>query len=136
MAKFLRKKWKVGEDIGLLLLRVSLGASIFYGHGLPKWTRLIEGGEVRFSDPLGIGAETSFYLVLFAEGICFLFVILGLFTRLALIPLIIAMFVAVFVFHANSPFGDYEMSLIYFFGFVALFLIGPGTYSIDERFRK
>lgn len=135
MAGLLNKKWKVGEGIGLLLLRIGLGIGIFIGHGLPKWKVIFQGRETQFADPLGIGSEISFYLVLFAEGICFLFVILGLFTRLALIPLIIAMFVAVFVFHANSTFGDYEMSLIYLFGFVALFLTGPGSYSIDEQYR-
>lgn len=127
----LLKDWTNGKDLGILILRLVLGFSIFYGHGLGKWNKLLSGDEIQFLDPIGMGAETSFYLVVFAEGVCFLFVMLGLFTRLALIPLMITMFVATFIFHAGHEFGSVEGPMIFFFGFLALFFSGAGKYSVD-----
>lgn len=128
----LLKDWTNGKDLGILILRLVLGFSIFYGHGLGKWNKLLTGDEIQFLDPIGIGVETSFYLIIFAEGVCFLFVMLGFLTRLALIPLMIAMFVAAFVFHSGHDFGQTEGSMIFFFGFLALFISGAGKYSVDN----
>ena len=136
MIKILEKKWKNGKDIGALILRVVLGASIFYGHGLQKWNQVMDGKGIEFPDPLGIGSEFSFYLVLAAEIFCFFFVIVGFYTRLALIPLMIVMFAAAFIYHGGQLFSDFELPLIYLFGLLALFFIGPGRYSIDHQFRK
>lgn len=136
MIKRLGKEWKSGSDIGALLLRLALGVSIFYGHGLDKWNQVLDGKAVEFADPLGIGPEFSFHLVLLSEGFLVFFVIVGLYTRIAMIPLIIAMFVAAFIFHGGELFNDYELPMLYFFGLVALFFIGPGKYSLDSHFKK
>ena len=87
---------------------------------------------LQFSDPIGIGAGLSFHLVLFAEFVCAILLMLGLATRLALIPLIIAMLVAAFVAHADDPFGKKEMALLYLVVFITLLITGPGKYSIDN----
>jgi putative oxidoreductase len=59
-----------------------------------------------------------------------------LWTRLALIPLMIAMFVAAMVFHAKDPIGDKESSLSYLILYYVLFLLGSGRYSLDMFLRK
>lgn len=135
MAK-LTKEWAYGKDINALILRLVLGLSIFYGHGLSKWEVLFGSGEIQFPDPLGVGVTLSIGLAAFAEVICALFVAAGLLTRFALIPLIITMGVATFIFHSGDPFGKLEMPMIYFFGFIALLFIGPGRFSLDHIIKK
>lgn len=101
-------------------------------HGIPK-VKKIMGGDLGFGDPIGLGSEVSLVLVAFAEAICGFLVILGLGTRWASIPLIIAMAVAAFVAHATDPFGTKEKPLLFLIIFVVLLLTGSGKYSVDHR---
>lgn len=121
----------VSPDVAVLLLRI--GASVLMmTHGFPKLMQVLEG-DFSFGDPLGIGPAPSLILVAFAEFICAVFVLLGLWTRLALIPLIITMSVAVFVAHAGDPFSKKELGLFFLITFVVLFLTGPGKISLDNK---
>ena len=44
--------------------------------------------------------------------------IIGLFTRQAVIPLIITMLVAIFVIHGDDPFKDKEMAILYLIPYI------------------
>jgi putative oxidoreductase len=118
-------------DFGLLILRIGF-AAIMITHGWGKLNMVLSGAEIQFADPIGIGMVPSFYLTIFAEFFCSVLVILGLFTRLALIPLMITMAVACFVVHAADPFSKQEPSLMLLIAFLFLMFSGPGRYSIDH----
>ena len=118
------------SHIAVFLLRV-FSSLFMLTHGFPKVMKVING-DMSFADPIGLGAGLSLVLSAFAEGICSLFVLLGWKTRLAAIPLIINMAVAVFFAHAGDPFGDKEMALLYLLIFVVLFITGAGKYSLDR----
>lgn len=124
------------HDVILLLLRLTFGLSMAFAHGWPKLQKLIAGGEIRFMDFLGLGPEISLGLAVFAELFCAILLAVGLFTRLSAIPLIITMFVAVFVAHWGDPYSDMEKGLLFLVPYVCLLLAGPGWYSIDARIRK
>lgn len=124
------------HDVVLLLLRLMFGLSMAYAHGWPKLQKLMAGGEIKFLDFLGLGAEISLGLAVFAELGCALLLALGLFTRLAAIPLIITMFVAVFVAHWGDPYADMEKGLMFLIPYLCILLAGPGWYSIDAQIRK
>lgn len=119
------------NDFALLLLRTVSGAFMLFAHGLPKVIRLF-AGEINFADPLGIGMISSLILVVFAEFLCSVFIIVGLFTRASLIPLIITMSVAGFVYHGADPFAQKEKALLFLLIFVFLFITGPGRYSLSR----
>jgi putative oxidoreductase len=121
-------------DLASLVLRLALG-SIMMSHGIPKLMNLLSG-TIAFGDPIGIGITTSLTLVVFAEFFCSILIIFGFWTRLALIPLIITMLVAVFIVHINEGIGKMELALIYLLSYCALFLLGSGKYSIDEYFKR
>ena len=123
-------------DIALLLLRVVAGFTMFKGHGLGKFERLIGDDPIKFGDPLGIGSVPTFVLAVFAEALCSLLIISGLFTRLASIPLIGTMATAVFLVHFNDPFNRIELPSIYLAVFLFLLLCGAGKYSLDNLFFK
>lgn len=120
------------RHIGLLLLRLGLGAAMIYGHGYPKLMKIING-NMEFVDPIGIGEAATLILATITEVVLPILIILGLKTRLASIPVAITMAVAFFIFHASDSFGgSKEMSFLYLIGFVSISLLGPGRYSIDR----
>ncbi len=132
VTKYLSKEWGRGNEIALFLLRVVAGLVLLYGHGFKKLTTIFSGEEIRFMDPLGIGATSSYYMAGFAEGICAILLILGLFSRLATLVLAIN-FVVIFYVHAIGGDGFQELELIFFYlaSFVALTFSGPGRFSLD-----
>ena len=117
-------------NTALLILRVVV-AAFMITHGLPKLMNMMSGNS-KFGDPIGIGKDLSLGLTVFAEFVCAILLLLGLATRLALIPLIIAMLDAAFVAHADDPFGKKDMALLYLVIFITLLITGPGKYSVDN----
>jgi putative oxidoreductase len=105
---------------------------MLFSHGLPK---IMNYSQIKnsFPDPLGIGNSASLILTILAEFVCALFITLGIKTRISLIPLIITMLVAAFIIHAGDPFAKVEFPLLYAYAFVAIFISGPGKFSIDKK---
>ncbi|HRW76244.1 MAG: DoxX family protein [Lewinellaceae bacterium] len=122
-------------DWMLLGLRLAFGCQMLAFHGWGKATKLLTGDPTAFADPFGWGPVPSLVLTVFAEGLCALLLILGLFTRWAAVPLIITMLVAVFIIHQGDPWGDRELGLLYLAGYLAIAVFGPGRYSLDEQWR-
>lgn len=122
-------------SIAMLILRIGSGMLILVNHGLDK---LIHFGDKanRFADPFDIGSTTSLALVVFAEFFCAAFIILGLFTRLATIPLIIAMSVALFVANKGAIFGKGELPALFLVCFIAILILGAGRISLDKFIEK
>src|SRR5438270_11853541 len=95
-----------------LLLRVGAGSLIMIDHGLDKLIHFAQKAR-HFPDPFHIGSTTALSLVVFAEFFCGAFLILGLFTRLACIPLIIAMATALVFAHKGDFYGQGEAAGIF-----------------------
>jgi putative oxidoreductase len=121
--------------IVLLLTRILIG-SFMIVHGLQKTHLLFAPGGIQFADPIGVGMTLSLLLTLFAEIICSGLILIGFGTRLAVIPLIITMIVAVFVVHADHGFAKQEMGLQYLMTYILLLVTGSGKYSIDQLISK
>ena len=91
MKKLLSTKYSASAfNIAMLILRAGLGG-LMLPHGYDKLTNFAANREgiINF---LGLGPNISLALLIFAEFFCSLFLILGLFSRLVVIPLIIAIF--------------------------------------------
>lgn len=127
---------KSNTNLTLLIIRLTFGGLMLLNHGIPKINRLFGDEPVRFMDFMGIGAETSLALAIFAEAICAILVMVGLFTRYSVIPLIFTMIVAVFVAKQGSPLADRELGLLYMMAFIGLIFSGAGKYSLDEALLK
>ncbi|MGS2763231.1 DoxX family protein [Sinomicrobium sp. M5D2P9] len=123
------------SGLGLALLRICASALIMT-HGFGKLQMLLNGGEIEFPDPVGVGAKTSLILAVIGEFIAPILVIIGFKTRWATIPTVITMIVAAFVVHGSDPLAKREMALLYLVIFVAIGLLGPGKFSIDGALGK
>jgi putative oxidoreductase len=128
-------------NFGLLIFRIGVSIMMLT-HGYPKLLKIIDA-NFQPGDPLGVGAEASmimagfseFALVLagFAEFICSIFLIFGLATRCALVPLIITMSVALTFVHIDDPFKSQEKAFFYLLAYLFMLITGPGKYSIDQK---
>jgi len=135
MLKKLLASKALNTDFASLILRVVMGGFMIYAHGWPK----MMGWEVKvekFTGPFGMPNNLALGLAIFAEVFCCVFIVAGLFTRLAAIPVIICMAVAAFYAHAGDPLADKEGSLTYMAAFIAIFILGSGKYSLDKTFFK
>ena len=121
-------------NVALLVMRLLFGGLLMW-HGVSK-ILAIDELSASFPDPIGLGGRLSLYLVIFVEVVCSVAVIFGAFYRLALIPIIVAMAVAMFVVHRGDAFAAKELALIFFVVFVLMFVMGAGAYSLDNIIAK
>lgn len=121
----------LAEDLGKLLLRVLAGGLMLLDHGWPKLAGFGEKMDT-FPDPIGLGPALSLGLITFAEVLCALLVVLGIWTRLSTIPLIIGMAVITFITHGDDILGQGESGLLYLTAFLSILLLGAGRFSLDR----
>ncbi len=119
------------HDAGLFALRASLGLTMLVAHGWGKFVGFAEK-SAGFPDPIGLGGPLSLALMVFAEVFCSLGLVAGIATRLAALPLVIAMAVAAFVQHGPDPWQQKELAFVYLVGFAAIALAGAGRWSVDH----
>lgn len=121
----------INLDSLLLIARIVI-AALMLVHGIPKLLMLFSGEPVNFPGIMGMNPALSLTLAVFAEVLCSVLILFGLGTRLAVIPLIITMLIAVFYVHIADPFSKQELGLHYLLVYVLLFMSGSGRYSLDN----
>ena len=124
-------------DWAALILRSTLGLLMIIGHGWFKFSHILEG-NYQFGNPIGIGPVPSLFLAVGAEVGCSFLLILGLWTRLAILPLVFTMLVALFMvlLPMGAPWEKIESVLHFLIPYLALFLLGSGKYSLDHFLEK
>ncbi len=135
MRKLLSTNYSAGAfNAAMLLLRLCFGI-LLMKHGYGKLSNFSETAT-GMPHLFGMGGTVTAALVVFAEFFCALFVILGLFTRLASVPVIISMGYAVFITHNGDVFGKGEMAALYMTAYLIFLLLGPGKVSVDSMTGK
>ena len=136
MKKFLSTNYSaVAFNFSMLLLRVSTGLWIMIKHGLDKLQNF-STYQTHFYNFINIGSNFSLALAIFAELFCAMLVVLGLFTRLAVIPIIIMLLVAAFEAKAGQPLAHKELDFLYLIPFVVLLFCGAGRVSVYGMMSK
>lgn len=127
------------QNLGILVLRVSLGALMLI-HGISKLQHGIDGivGMIEQSGLPGIIA----YGVYLGEVIAPLMLIVGFRTRIAAIPLVVTMLVAIFLVSSGNLFSlttsgglAIELPALYLFGALLLFFTGGGNIAVSNNNR-
>jgi putative oxidoreductase len=132
----------INLSLGILLVRIIIGVLMaFYGY-----QKLINFETMAASDFwakevsfLGMTGKAPLALTIFAEFFCSLFLIIGLFTRLSLIPLLICMgyiiaCVAKFeVIYSGDNGIEVNTAFVYFVIYLGIYFTGPGNYSLDYK---
>ena len=97
------------RDVGLLFLRVSGGLFLLWVHGLPKLLDFSAQLQL-IEDPFHLGSHLTLMLAIFAEVVCPLLIVAGVLARLACVPILFVLLVALLVVHpqwsvAEGQFG-------------------------------
>jgi Predicted membrane protein len=122
-------------EIALTLLRVVVGV-VFFMHGYQKWFTMGIPGVTGFFTHVGAPFPgISAYVMATAELVGGIALILGLFTRIVAIPLMLDLAGAIVLVHAKNgffvPMGiEFVMTLLT--ATIVLALAGGGTASIDR----
>ena len=120
---------------GLLFMRVTAALLLLFIHGLPKL--LDWSGDLQLiEDPFGLGAPLTLGLAVFAEVVCPLLLLLGVAARLACLPVLAVLLVALVVVHPDWTLeqGQFAWLLVALYGGLAL--TGPGSYSLSALIRQ
>jgi putative oxidoreductase len=122
-------------DIGLLFARITGALLLLHVHGLPKIIHY-QDELAHIDDPLGMGHTLTLWCALFAEVVCPVFIALGLFTRLAALPVVFLLAVSMVLVHPDWSIeqGQFGWLLVIVFGTIAL--SGAGRYSVDAKLRQ
>ena len=100
-------------------------------HGLPKLEHLLGDETIQFASVLGLNETMSLAMAVFAEVVCSILILIGLGTRLAVIPLIVTMLIAIMHIHGADPFSVKEMAVHFLLMYIVLLIMGSGKYSAD-----
>ena len=135
MRKFFSVSYPQGAfDFAMLVLRIAAGG-LMVKHGYDKLIHF-DGTASHMMNFMGIGKQASAALVIFAEFFCSILLIIGLFTRLACIPLIVTMAVALFIAQKGDFFGEGQVAALFLVTFIVLLFTGPGRASADKLISK
>lgn len=130
--------WHAGLDLGLLVLRVVLGA-LFIAHGLQKLFGWFQGdginGAVKLVEGFGFHSHTT--VLAWVTGLTELvggtLIALGLFTPAGAAAILGLMGSAIWVkFNGHDFAGRVELEAIYGAAAFALLFTGPGRVSLDR----
>ena len=127
----------MANDLGKLVLRLTLGILMLL-HGIAKITGGIGGIEKMVQ---GSGMPGFFaYGVYIGEVVAPILLILGLYARVGAAVIVVNMLFAILLAHRADlfligPAGGWALELQGFFLFtaVAVLLMGPGRYGINQR---
>lgn len=125
-------------DVGLLLLRLTLGA-IFVAHGSQKLFGAWGGGGIegtgQFFAQNGLKpGEALAVLAGTGELVGGILLALGLLTRLGALAIAVPMVIAIVAVHLPGPFIDgFEFPLALLAAAIVMLLVGPGRLSLDAR---
>lgn len=125
------------DDLGKFILRATL-AILMLLHGIAKISNGVSGIEGMLTGRGLPGAIA--YLVYVGEVLAPIMILLGFWTRLGAFIIAGNMIVAVWLVHMGDLFqltktGGWalELQAFYFFGAIAVMLLGAGAYSIGGR---
>ncbi|MDA9357020.1 DoxX family protein [Flavobacteriaceae bacterium] len=119
----------------LLIVRLVFAGLMIINHGFKYLLQLWP-----FND-ISVGSKTLFGLSAFLTAILYfigeflapLFVLIGYNSKVSSLVCMFTMILAIILKHSNEPFTGGEMALLYLTGFLVIFLMGPGKYSVNKK---
>jgi putative oxidoreductase len=118
------------NDVALLIFRVLLGIELFRVHGLKKF-RLENGKKEVVPNPLGLPDKMNALVATFSDTVVPFLIILGLGTRLAVLPTIGVTAIGYFVVHRKDSLEVRDVPFMYTLSLLLILALGAGRYSLD-----
>jgi putative oxidoreductase len=132
----------INTDFGLLIIRLIIGVLMSL-YGYEKYSHFNEMAASDFwmknVSFFGMSSKIALGLTIFAELVCSLFLILGLFSRFSLFVLMFCMgyiFLVVFpmsILNQGQNGMEFNPAFVYFTIYLGLLFTGVGKYSLDSK---
>lgn len=112
-------------DVALCWLRITGCLLLLTVHGIPKLLHFDhELGLIE--DPFGMGSLLTLSLAVFAEVLCPVFILLGVLTRLATLPVLFLLAVSVIWVHPEWSLAEGQFAWLLLIVFSTIFIAGSG----------
>ncbi|WP_460150424.1 DoxX family protein [Pseudomonas sp. S3_A03] len=121
------------RDLGLLFLRASGALFLLWVHGLPKVLDYSEQLK-QIEDPFHLGAHMTLLLAIFAEVLCPVLIVAGVLVRLACLPILAVLLIAMLVVHPQWTLLEGQFGWLLLIIFTSVLLAGPGRFTLGGRF--
>jgi putative oxidoreductase len=122
-------------DLSLLIFRVGISVQLMITHGLKKIGVGVPVAE-QVPNPLHLPTILNQGFAVSANLLFPVFVIFGLFTRAAILPIIAVTLTGYFVVHWNDSLLEKDMPFLYSLSYLLVLVIGPGKYAMDFWIHK
>lgn len=119
------------NNVALLIFRVLLAIELFRVHGMKKF-RLQNGEKEHVPNPLHLPEKLNGLVATFSDTIVPILIIMGIGTRLAVLPTIGVTAIGYFVVHRNDSAEVRDVPYMYTLTLLFLLALGAGTYSLDH----
>ena len=120
-----------------MLIRAIVGWHLVYGtqDNVFSYARMLEFRDflARHDFPFPLACA---FLSAYAQFICGILFIFGLFTRPAAFVMVINFTVAIAIVHRGQPYASNDRALFMLFGAAFLFIHGAGKPSVDAMLRR
>lgn len=120
------------QSLGLLFLRVTGSLFLLWVHGLPKLLDFNAQLQL-IEDPFHLGAHLTLILAIFAEVLCPLLIVAGVLARLACLPILFVLLVALLVVHPQWSVAEGQFGWLLLIIFTSVFIAGPGRLALNVR---
>ena len=135
MRKFFRHIVSVSTSAGtfnfsMLVFRVVLSLELMVVHGFKKIGIHVAEAE-KVPNPLHLPEVINNAFAISANLIFPVLVILGLFTRIAILPILAVTLTGYFVLHWNDALLIKDTPFMYSLSYLLIMVLGPGRYSVD-----
>lgn len=121
------------QDLGLLFLRASGALFLLWVHGLPKVLNYSEQLKL-IEDPFHLGAHVTLLLAIFAEVLCPVLIVAGVLVRLACLPILAVLLIAMLVVHPEWTLFEGQFGWLLLIIFTSVLIAGPGRFTLGQRF--
>jgi putative oxidoreductase len=121
--------------VSMLLFRIAVSIELIAAHGLKK-IGIGVGVAEQVPNPLHLSEFINQSFAIASNLFFPVFVILGLFTRLAILPILSVTLTGYFVLHLHDPLLVKDVPYIYSVVYLLILAFGPGKYSFDYLIHK
>jgi putative oxidoreductase len=118
------------NNLALLVFRVLLAVELFRVHGMKKF-RVENGQREHVPNPLHLPEKLNGLVATFSDTVVPFLIILGIGTRLVLLPTIGVTAVGYFVVHRKDSLEVRDVPYMYTLSLLLILALGAGKYSLD-----
>jgi len=119
------------NNSAMLVFRVLLALELFRVHGLKKF-RVENGQKEHVPNPLHLPEKLNGLVATFSDTVVPFLMMLGIGTRLVLLPTIGVTAIGYFVVHRNDSVEVRDVPYMYTLSLLFVLALGAGTFSIDH----